>query len=116
MVRLAEGDGHEWKQYPDFDKFFDSLGTKLSKEDVRLYLRYYLRERVCDDRKKTFPARGSSSSATTRRTTSSRPRCAPVLEKMGKKPSDVPEYATFDRVVDAGDGGSAKGEKSQRGN
>jgi C-terminal peptidase prc len=104
FVKLAEGDGHDWKRYPEFEKFYDSLETKLSKEDVRLYLRYYLRERVCDDRKKTFPGQGLFIIGDYQEDNQLQAALRAVLEKMGKKPSDVPEYSTFDvKVVDAGD-------------
>jgi C-terminal peptidase prc len=104
FVKLAEGDGHDWKKYPDFEKFYDSLDTKLAKEDVRLYLRFYLRERVCDDRKKTFPGQGLFIFGDYQEDNQLQAALRTVLEKMGREPSDVPEYSTFDvKIVDAGD-------------
>jgi hypothetical protein len=109
FVKLAEGDGHDWKKYPDFDKFYESLDTKLAKEDVRLYLRFYLRERVCDDRKKTFPGQGLFIFGDYQEDNQLQAALRAVLEKMGKKPSDVAEYSTFDvKIVDAGEPAQAK--------
>lgn len=109
MMKLAEGDGHDPKLYPDFDAFYDSLGTKLPKEDVRFYLRYYLRERVCDDRKKTFPGQGLLIFGDYQEDNQLQAALRNVLEKMGLKPSDVPEYSSFDlKIVDAGDAAPAK--------
>jgi C-terminal peptidase prc len=109
FVKLAEGDGHDWKKYPDFDQFYASLDTKLAKEDVRLYLRFYLRERVCDDRKKTFPGQGLFIFGDYQEDNQLQAALRTVLEKMGKKPSDVAEYSTFDvKIVDAGEPAQAK--------
>lgn len=112
MIQLAEGDGHDWTKYPEFSKFYDSLDTKLSKEDVRLYLRYYLRERVCDDRHKTFPGQGLFIFGDYQEDNQLQAALRSILEKMGKKPSDVPEYSSFDaKIVDAGDRAAEKREK-----
>jgi len=112
MIQLAEGDGHETTRYPDFDRFYDSLDTKLSKEDVRLYLRYYLRERVCDDRHKTFPGQRLFIFGDYQEDNQLQAALRAILEKLGKKPSDVPEYTSFDaKIVDAGDRAAPKTEK-----
>jgi C-terminal peptidase prc len=117
MIQLAEGDGHDVTKYPEFDKFFESLDTKLSKEDVRLYLRFYLRERVCDDRHKTFPGQGLFIFGDYQEDNQLQAALRAVLEKMGKKPSDVPEYTSFDaKIVDAGDRAATKNEKGEKGN
>ncbi len=101
--KLAEGDRHDWRGYPDFDAFFESLHTKLSKEDIRFYLRHFLRERVCDDRKKPFPGQGSFILGDFEEDRQLQAALKIVLEKLGKKPTDFPEYDSFDaKIVDAG--------------
>jgi C-terminal peptidase prc len=108
MVRLAEGDKRDWRAYPGFEEFYDSLDTRLSKDDVRFYLRFYLRERVCDDRKKTFPGQGLLAFGDYVEDHQLQAAIRIVLEKLGKKPIDFPEYDTFDAgVADAGGTGEA---------
>jgi C-terminal peptidase prc len=105
FVRLAEGDRHDWNRYPDFDAFYDSLHTRLTKEDVRFYLRYYLRERVCDDRQKPFPGQGAWILGDYQEDNQLQAALKIVLEKLGKKPADYPEYDSFGvKIVDAGKG------------
>ncbi len=55
FLKLALGDRRDWKQYPDFEKFYESLHTHLSKDDVRLWIRVAVREAVADIRGKAFP-------------------------------------------------------------
>jgi C-terminal peptidase prc len=103
FIQLAEGDLHDWRRYPEFEAFYDSLQTRLSKEDVRFYLRHYLRERVCDDRKKPFPGQGSFIFGDFEEDRQLQAALRNVLEKLGRKPTDFPEYDSFDvRVVDSG--------------
>jgi len=105
FVELAEGDRHDWKRYPGFDAFYDSLKTRLAKEDVRFYLRHYLRERVCDDRKKAFPGQGAWILGDYQEDNQLQAAIKAVLEKMGRKPADIPEYDSFGvKVASAADG------------
>jgi C-terminal peptidase prc len=110
FVKLAEGDEHDWKKYPDFEAFYQSLHTRLSREDVRFYLRFYLRERVCDDRHKTFPGQGLLVFGDYEEDNQLQSALEIVLTKLGHKPSDYPEYDSFAvKVVDAkGADGDAK--------
>jgi len=102
FIKLANGDRHDWTQYPGFEEFYDSLDTRLSKEDVRIYLRHYLRERVCDDRKQTFPGQGYFVLGDFQEDNQLQAAIKIVLEKLGKKPSDIGDYETFDaKLVDA---------------
>ena len=42
--KLAEeGDDFDCSKYPGFDKFYESLDTKLTKQDIRKLLRHYVR-------------------------------------------------------------------------
>ncbi|HEB53908.1 MAG TPA: PDZ domain-containing protein, partial [bacterium] len=52
---LAEGDGGDWSRYPDFEEFYSSLETGLSKDDVRRWLRYEVRDQVSDLRGAVYP-------------------------------------------------------------
>lgn len=54
LMKLAVFDGRDAAQWPEFDKFYATLGTPLSKEDVRRELRFKLRTRVADDRAAEF--------------------------------------------------------------
>jgi hypothetical protein len=55
FLEIAEGDKGKTDLYPDFDKFYKSLNTKLPADDVRRWLRYEIRDRVSDLRGKAFP-------------------------------------------------------------
>ena len=54
FVKLAEGDAGVADEYPEFDEFYKSLDTRLSKDDVRRWLRYTLRDQVADLRGRAF--------------------------------------------------------------
>lgn len=58
FVKLAEGDNFDTSQYPDFDEFYQSLNTHLSKNDIRQWIRLELRNRVPDDRTPAHPFPG----------------------------------------------------------
>lgn len=103
FLKLAQGDRHDVTQYPGFDEFYDSLDTRLSKEDVRGYLRHYVRERVCDDRKQIFPGQGYFILGDYQEDNQLQAAIKVVLEKLGQKPTDVDDYAAFDaKLVDSG--------------
>ena len=55
FAKLAEGDEGNTNAYPDFDAFYASLGTQLTKDDVRKWIRYEVRDRVSDLRGATYP-------------------------------------------------------------
>ncbi|CAG0958236.1 partial putative CtpA-like serine protease, partial [Anaerolineae bacterium] len=54
LMKLAVFDARDAALWPEFDKFYASLSTPLSKEDVRRELRFKLRTRVADDRAAEF--------------------------------------------------------------
>lgn len=54
FFRLADNDGLSTKEYPQFDEWYASLGTKASPQDVREWLRTQIRRRVADDRGKEY--------------------------------------------------------------
>ncbi len=49
MHQLAEDDGRDVSKYPNFDAWFQGLGTRASRDDVRTWLRDRVRNRVADD-------------------------------------------------------------------
>ena len=53
--RLAEGDDGDWSQYPDFDAFYDELETQLTRDDIRRWIRYEVRDQVSDLRGAVYP-------------------------------------------------------------
>lgn len=54
FVELAEGDQGETDRYPEFESFYENLGTNLPKNDVRRWLRYLIRDSVADARGKAY--------------------------------------------------------------
>ncbi len=102
FLELSAGDRHDASRYPGFDEFYEGLDTRLAREDVRFYLRHYLRERVCDDRKQTFPGQGYFILGDYQEDNQLQAAIKLVLEKLGKKPTDFPSYESFDaKVADA---------------
>ena len=53
--QLAEGDDGDPQRYPDFDEFYNGLETQLSKDDVRRWLRYEVRDKISDLRGAVYP-------------------------------------------------------------
>ena len=52
---LAEGDGGDPQRYPGFDEFYAGLDTQLTKDDVRRWLRYEVRDQISDLRGAVYP-------------------------------------------------------------
>ncbi len=53
--QLADGDEGDPQRYPEFDAFYAELDTKLTKDDVRRWLRYEVRDAVSDLRGAVYP-------------------------------------------------------------
>lgn len=53
--QLAEGDDGDPSKYPGFEEFYASLDTKLSKDDVRRWTRYEVRDQISDLRGAVYP-------------------------------------------------------------
>ncbi|MBI5778945.1 MAG: S41 family peptidase [Planctomycetes bacterium] len=51
---LAEDDGENYANYPDFEKFYSRCKERLEKDEVRQALRGHIRRKVADDRQKEF--------------------------------------------------------------
>lgn len=54
LMKLASFDSRDAAAWPEFERFYASLYTQLSREDVRRELRFRLRIRVADDRGAEF--------------------------------------------------------------
>jgi len=54
FLKLAANDHGKTEGYPEFDKWYDSLGTKMPKDLVRRMLRVELLRKVSDDRAMRF--------------------------------------------------------------
>lgn len=55
LRQLAEGDDGNPDLYPGFEDFYVSLDTKLSKDDVRRWIRYEVRDQISDLRGAVYP-------------------------------------------------------------
>ena len=53
--QIAEGDDGDTSRYPEFEEFYAGLDTKLSKDDVRRWLRYEVRDQISDLRGAVYP-------------------------------------------------------------
>ncbi len=93
--KLAEGDGDDLSRYPDFRGLYDSLGTMLSEQDVRMLARNEIRRRVQDDRGEAFPDGDFQEDAQLQAAIRS------ILEKVGDSPEAIAVYrSTFDPAED----------------
>lgn len=52
--RLASYDGYDATRYPDFEAFHKGLDTRLDANDIRRWLRLFVRRKVMDHRGKEF--------------------------------------------------------------
>ncbi len=94
FVELAEGDKGDYSRYPEFDSFYEGLGTKLPKEDIRRWLRYALRDAVADLRGKAFP--GSRAWGDFQEDAQLQEAVRATLEKNGQ---DIREFAAYKGVL-----------------
>lgn len=90
LMKLADFDGRDAAKWPEFDKFYASLNTRLTPEDVRREARYRLRVRVADDRGREFTHNYQEDRQLLR-------AISEVLAKTGKNPKTIPEYAAVMR-------------------
>ncbi len=90
LMELAAGDGGSHERYPDFDTFYDGLKTKLTKDDVRRWLRYAIRDRVSDLRGKAYP--GNRALGDYQEDGQLQEAVRQLLQKLGKSIDDVKAY------------------------
>jgi hypothetical protein len=97
FVKLAEGDGGDENAYPGFDEFYQGLDTRLSRDDVRKWIRIVVRDEVADVRGKAFP--GIQFMGDYQEDEQLQGAIKVVLEKVGMKMEDVPEYRGLVKVA-----------------
>jgi carboxyl-terminal processing protease len=96
FAQLALYDHDDYTRYPDFDELYDSLGTVLSKNEVRFLLRLEVRRAVQDARGHAFPLGDFPEDIQLQQA------IAKLLEELGRSYEEVEAYAaTFDSVDDA---------------
>lgn len=88
LAALAEDDGRDPARYPGFDAWFDGLKTTLSRDDVRLFLRRLLRDKVAEDRGRLFTCDLSDDPQLQR-------AAVEALKRGGIDPLTVPELARY---------------------
>lgn len=85
---LALSDNLDPSKYPGFEEFYASLKTKLSKDTVRRVLRERVRNEIANRKSKPFVYDLSEDKEL-------QAAIYEVMDKMGKKASDVAEYKGF---------------------
>ncbi|MBI4880093.1 MAG: PDZ domain-containing protein [Planctomycetes bacterium] len=93
FVELAEGDAFDTSRYPDYERFYASLGTHLDQEDIRTQIRLHLRAHVSDLRQKAFPGNGLLGDY--QEDNQLQVAILELLRALGQDPAAVPQYARF---------------------
>lgn len=96
FLELAESDLGKTDRYPGFDEFYESLGTHLTKDDVRRWVRYLVRDEVADFRGKAYP--GGRAVGDIQEDAQLQKAVERVLEKTGKDIRDLPEYSSVLKI------------------
>jgi C-terminal peptidase prc len=87
---LAEGDAGDPSRYPDFDAFYQGLDTKLSRDDVRRWVRYEVRDQVSDLRGAVYP--GQRALGDPQEDAQLQEAVRTLLAKLGTDIRDIPAY------------------------
>ncbi len=87
---LAEGDDGDPQRYPDFDQFYEGLDTQLTKDDVRRWLRYEVRDQISDLRGAVYPGQRALGDA--QEDAQLQEAVRTLLEKRGEDIRDVAAY------------------------
>ncbi|MEZ5965709.1 MAG: S41 family peptidase [Planctomycetota bacterium] len=101
FLELADGDKGDYSRYPDFEEFYKGLDTKLSKDDIRRWIRFSLRDEVADLRGRVYP--GVRAFADYQEDPQLQMAVRVLLEKQGKDIADVPEYKQVLKTAQADD-------------
>lgn len=101
FLELADGDKGDFSRYPDFETFYQSLDTKLSKDDIRRWIRFSLRDEVADLRGRAYP--GGRAFADYQEDPQLQMAVKVLLEKQGKDIAEVPEYKPVLKTAQADD-------------
>jgi hypothetical protein len=96
---LAICDYKDTANYPNFDEFYEELGTPLVRDDVRLLLRAEIRRRIQDERGGAYPFGDFEEDVQLQA------GLVTLLEAIGETPGDHPEYlSTFVSDEDSAEG------------
>jgi C-terminal peptidase prc len=90
LKKLAEFDGRDPSRYPGFDEFYESLRTRLTKQEVRLALRIAVRREVMAGSGKEIIGDLSDDQVLLRGVTE-------VLRRLGEDPDKIPEYKALQK-------------------
>ena len=93
FVELSEGDGFDTNKYPEFDSFYTSLDTHIDRNEIRRYIRLFLRARVADLRKKPFP--GNNFLGDYQEDTQLQLAIVELLRTLGADAASIPQFARF---------------------
>lgn len=86
--RLADNDQLAVRDYPGFEEWYQTLNTKASRDDVRSWLRSFIRRRVADDRGREYACDYLEDSMLQR-------AIVEVFKKLNLEINTVPEYQVF---------------------
>ncbi len=88
--QLAEGDDGDTSRYPGFDEFYEGLETQLTKDDVRRWLRYEVRDQVSDLRGAVYP--GNRALGDPQEDAQLQEAVRTLLEAVGGDIRDIPQF------------------------
>ncbi len=98
-MQLADGDQGTEARYPDFDDFYTKLDTKLSRDDIRRWIRYSVRDEVADLRGRAYP--GGRAFADFQEDMQLQEAVRLLMTKLGKDIREVAEYKPILKIADA---------------
>lgn len=93
FVELAEGDHGSTAKYPGFSEFYQSLNTRLDENEIRRWVRLYVRRKVSDVREKEFP--GNDFFGDYQEDTQLQRAIVELLKKLGTDPESIVQYQGF---------------------
>jgi C-terminal peptidase prc len=99
FMKIAISDEGKTDLYPGFDSFYKSLNTKLSKDDIRKWVRIVIREKVADLRGKSWP--GGRLLGDFQEDNQLQAAIDTLLSEMGGSYKTIPEYASVWKVEEA---------------
>ncbi len=96
FLKIAISDEGKTDLYPEFDAFYKSLNTKLSKDDIRKWIRIVIREKVADKRGKSWP--GGRLIGDFQEDNQLQAAIDTLLKEMGESYKAIPEFANVWKV------------------
>lgn len=111
FLELALSDKGVTGAYPEFDSFYESLNTKLTKDDIRKWVRAVVREKVADLRAKAWP--GIRFMGDYQEDVQLQAAVKVALDKLGEQIGDYSEYKGVLKLP--GDFGKRKAKSERKG-